>query len=362
VFANRRGRCHDRREHPHASTHRKGRAIFADALTDFAAWAVDRRSALAVEPVIARLTAPLTVEVLGRAGVGRRTVAAALRDAGVTVVDGRGADMAVLVIAEALKPEDAAALAAARVPVLTVLNKADLSGAAGGGPMARAQVLAAECRARTGVPTVPLIGLLAGAAPDTELVAALDVLVHHPADLRSTDAFLDCGHQLGRAVRERMLACLDRFGIAHAVLALGRGADREALRGMLRRLSGIDGVLAAIDQVAAPLRYRRVRCALAELRALAVCSGDERLSDFLAADDTVLAVMAAAVDVVSAAGITVDPADDRAAHLRRAVQWRRYGGGPVGALHHECAADICRGSMRLLDRSRPGGDIRQGAP
>lgn len=318
-----------------------------------------------MEPVIARLTAPVPIEVLGRAGVGRRTVAAALRDAGLTVVDdGRGAELSVLVIAEALKPEDMAMAAAARVPVLIVLNKADLSGAAGGGPMARAQVLAAECRARTGVPAVPLIGLLAGAAPDAELVAALEVLVHHPADLRSTDAFLDGGHRLGRAVRERLLACLDRFGIAHAVLALGRGGDGDALPGMLRRLSGIDGVLAAIAQVAAPLRYRRVRSALAELEALAVRSGDERLSDFLAADDTVLAVMAAAVDVVSAAGLTVDPADDRAAHLSRAVQWRRYGRGPVGALHRECAADICRGSMRLLDigPSRPGGDIDRSAP
>ncbi|MGA5462247.1 hypothetical protein [Mycobacterium sp. NPDC050041] len=330
--------------------HRKGRAIFADALTDFAARSGDRRSALA--PVVAGLTAQLSVEVLGRRGVGRRTVAAALRTAGVSVVDGRAADLAVLVISETLKPEDTAMLAAARVPVLIVLNKADLAGAAGGGPVARAQLRAAEFRARTGVPAVPLIGLLACTALDAELVAALDVLVHHPADLRSTDAFLDSGHDLDRAVRQRMSAALDRFGIAHAVLALGRGADPQALPGMLRRLSGIDDVLAAIDRLAAPVRYRRVRSAVAQLQALAVRSGDDALSDFLAADDTVLAVMAAAVDVVAAAGLDVDPADDEAAHLRRAVRWRRYGRGPVSALHRECAADICHGSMRLLDIGR----------
>ena len=44
--------------------------------------------------------------------------------------------------------------------------------------------------------------------------------------------------------------------------------------------------------------------------------------------------------------------DDPAAHLRRAVHWRRYARGPVNALHRSCGADIARGSLRLLAGAR----------
>jgi hypothetical protein len=95
-----------------------------------------------------------------------------------------------------------------------------------------------------------------------------------------------------------------------------------------------------------------VRAAISELRVLATRSGNRDLAAFLVADDTVLAVMAAAVDVVEADGIHVDTGDDPGAHRRRAVHWRRYGDGPVAALHQNCSADIRRGSLRLLRRSR----------
>jgi hypothetical protein len=61
--------------------------------------------------------------------------------------------------------------------------------------------------------------------------------------------------------------------------------------------------------------------------------------------------MAAAVDVVEAAGVTVDCGDDRKAHLGRARHWDRYARGPVDALQQRCAADIVRGSLRLLERT-----------
>jgi hypothetical protein len=82
-----------------------------------------------------------------------------------------------------------------------------------------------------------------------------------------------------------------------------------------------------------------------------VSSGDQRLSAFLTADGTVAAVMAAAVQVVGAAGLEVD----QSSHLERAVHWRRYSRGPVNALHRRCAADICRGSLRLHARAQAGG-------
>jgi hypothetical protein len=280
-------------------------------------------------------------------------VGAALTRAGVTVTpDVTEADVHVLVIAEALKPEDRAQLAAADRPIVSVLNKADLMGFGDDGPLARAHRRAADCRVLTGVPTVPMIALLATAEVDDELMSALRVLVTEPADLTSTDAFVRTGHSVRPELRRRMLAALDRFGIASAVLALGEGADAATVSAVLRRASQIDRVVEHIDAAAAPVRYRRMRSALTELNSLAVQSGDERLAEFLSTDETVLAVMAAAVDVVEAAGAAVDRGDDPAAHLRRAVHWRRYSRGPVDALHRSCGADIARGSLRLLGRSR----------
>jgi hypothetical protein len=291
--------------------------------------------------------------VLGRDGVGRGTVAAALAASGVTVTfDAQAADVYVLVIAEALKPEERALLAAADRPSVAVLNKADLTGLGDGGPVPRAHRRAADCRALTGVPTVPMVALLATATLDDELMSALRVLAIEPADLTSTDAFVCAEHSLRPELRRRLLATLDRFGIACAVLALVEGADDATVSTGLRRASQVDRVVAHIGAAGAPVRYRRLRSALTELRALAVQSDDERLADFLSADDAVLGVMAAAVDVVEAAGVEVDRGDDAAAHLRRAAHWRRYSRGPVSALHRSCGADIARGSLRLLGRVR----------
>jgi hypothetical protein len=280
-------------------------------------------------------------------------VATALAAGGVTVTaDERVADVDVVVIAEVLKPEDRALLEAADRPTLTVLNKADLTCFGGGGPLVAAHRRAAEYRASTGVSTVPMVAQLAAVDLDDDLVSALRALVAEPADLTSTDAFVRTEHRLPAELRRRLLDTLDRFGIAHAVLALGDGAAAAALPGLFRRLSQVDRVVAQLEATGAPVRYRRVRTAIAELQTLATQSGDDLLAEFLTTDETVIAVMAAAVDVVEAAGLAVDRGDDAAAHLRRAVHWRRYSRGPVNALHRSCGADICRGSLRLLERVR----------
>jgi hypothetical protein len=295
-----------------------------------------------------RASAGTRIAVRGRPGVGAGTVAAALAGAGVTVSE--AGEVVVRVIAEVCKPEDLAELAELRragVPVLVVFNKADLAGSGPGGPMATARRRAVELRALTGVPVVPMVALLAAVPLSAELVAAMRTLVTQPADLTSADAFVSAEHPLPSALRARLLAMLDRFGVAHVSLALSRGADTDELPALLHRLSGVDEVLAALHDVAAPVRYQRVRRALAELRALDGDQGDE-VGRFLAADDTVISVMAAAVDVVQAHGLVVDPGVQPEAHLRRARQWRNYGRGPVDALHRSCSADIVRGSLRLL--------------
>jgi hypothetical protein len=327
---------------------REGRPqIFVDELTRFAGRTCDPR----IAPVIADLVEPLRVAVRGRAGVGRGTVAAALTRAGLTVVDETAVDVQVVVIAEAPKPEDRAILAGPAAPTLVVLNKADLTGFGAGGPIAVADRRAADYQALTGIPTVPMVGLLAVAALDDELVTALNVLTTEAADLTSTDAFLATDHPLPRVVRARLLDTLDLFGIAHCVVALRQGAEQASLPALLQRLSLLDRVVAQLAAVSTEVSYRRVRSAVARLRTMAPC-GPPSLAEFLAGDDAVIAVMAAAVDVLQAAGLEVDPDDQPAAHLCRAVHWQRYSRGPVNHLHRSCAADITRGSLRLLRRTQ----------
>jgi hypothetical protein len=92
------------------------------------------------------------------------------------------------------------------------------------------------------------------------------------------------------------------------------------------------------------------------LEALAVSHNEigERISGFLHRDDTVIARMAAAVDLAEAAGLQVGPVSantDPAAHLPRAARWQRYSRGPVSDLHRACGADIARGSLRLWSQT-----------
>jgi hypothetical protein len=302
-----------------------------------------------------RAAAPLRVAVRGRRGVGVPTVRAALTATGVDVVDD-GADVEVLVVAEVAKPEDGTGRA-----TLVVLNKADLSGFGPGGPIASAHRRTAQVAARTGTPTEPMVALLAVAALDDSvldapLLDALRTLVDEPADLRSPDAFLGGDHRLPLAAREHLLESLDLFGIAHSVVILRdapTSADVREVRAALRRVSRIDEVIERIDALAADARYRRLLELADELQELSITDG--RIAEFLGGDDTVLARMTAAVAVVESVGLTVDPSNEPAAHLRRAVHWRRYGGGPVNDLHRACAADITRGSLRLLAVSACGG-------
>jgi hypothetical protein len=302
-------------------------------------------------PIIRRAGAPVRVAVHGRSGVGRATVSAALTGSGVAVTtDAAVADVAVHVIAEVLKPEERLAISRSDRPTAIILNKADLTAFGVDGPLASAERHAVTVAASMNMPTVPMVALLAVAELDDALMAALRTLVRAPADLTSTDAFVQSEHPLPEEMRRRLLDTLDRFGIAHAVLAVEDGADAPAVRTLLRRISRVEEAVALVAGAAAPVRYRRVRRAIAELHALAIRSGDQELTGFLATDDTVLAVMGAAVEVVENDGMHVDRGDGPAAHRRRAVYWRRYGSGPVGALHHSCAADICRGSLRLLGR------------
>jgi hypothetical protein len=288
-----------------------------------------------------RLAIPLRVTVSGRRGVGRSTVARALAHAGVAVTTSADADLDVFVVADAVKPEDRAAIAATGRPALAVLNKADLvsttaPGRHPNGPTAAARARCAQLSERAGTPVEPMVGLLAAAALDDGLWAELQQVA--------------VGHT---AVSPRLMATLDVFGVRRATAAIRRGATRADVEALLRALSGIDDVVAKIDLLGAQLRYRRVLDAVAELETMAVI--DRRIGEFLAHDDAVVARMMAAVDAVESAGLEVDRGETADAHLRRATHWQRHRRGSAAGIERACGADIVRGSLRLW--SMAGGSV-----
>jgi hypothetical protein len=249
--------------------------------------------------------------------------------------------------------------------VLAVLNKADLAGFTGDGPIALARARSADFSALLGVPVEPMIGLLAVAALDDRLDAAswaaLRTLAHSAPFEGSVDGFLasdnsdNSDNSVPTEVRRRLLDTLDLFGVALAVAALRQDQTAAQVRVLLRRVSGVDAVLDQVAAVGAEVHYRRVLDAVAELEALAVSHGE--ISEFLSRDETVIARMAAAVDLAESAGLEVGPCHDPAAHLSRALRWHRYSEGrlgPVTDVQRACGADIARGSLRLW--SQAGGE------
>lgn len=289
------------------------------------------------------LAPPVRVGVAGRPGAGRTTVAQALRAAGVGVteanaeVEGDAAEVVIYVFVERLTPEDRAALSSVRGPCLAVLNKADLAGFGGAGPMAAAGARCSALERTVRVPVMPLAALLAKAVLDgTPLAGGL-------AALARGCPVPEIGSQL--------LAELDLFGVAVAVAALQAGAHPAAVAEELRRVSGIDGLLAAIERAAAEVRYRRATTALAALAGRAAGRRGGPTAEFLAGDEVAEARMAAAVAVVRAAGLPVAIGGTADELLRAAVAWQRYAGGPVSALHRSCGTDIARGALRLWARA-----------
>lgn len=354
----------------------QGHQTFVDELARFAAGHVDPR----VTAIARRSAAPLRVVVRGRPGVGCRTVRRALdgagRAAGIVVqhpaADG-DADVVVYALAEVVKPEDAWAIAQyleAERPVLAVLTKADLagslSGRGGDGPVAAARTKCTQLSALIGAPMEPMTGLLAVAALndlDSTLWTALSTLAAHPGGAACFDGsftgFLAADTPVPTEVRQRLLNTLDLFGAALAVAALRQGRTPAQVLTLLHRMSGVEAVVARIGALGAGVRYQRVLDAVAELEALAVGGGrlGERISGFLSRDDTVVARMAAAVDLAEAAGL--DPGGrqplgaprDPSAHLPRAVRWQRYSRASASELHRACGADIARGSLRLWSQA-----------
>lgn len=305
--------------------------------------------------LVESLQTPLRVGVHGRSGAGCRTVARVLRRAGVSLAgQGAAAEVHVQVVAETLKPEDRAFLGASAGPRVVVLNKADVAGFGGRGPLAAAAEQCRRIQDETGIPAYPLAGLLAVAGFDSpasdvdgEAIDALRALATDPADLGSVDGFVSRPHRVAMAVRVRLLATLDLFGIALATVVVRQGGDREAVIAAVRLASGVDALLAAIERAGSEVRYQRILDTAVMVAKLFSGPGGDRFAELMAGDDVVLARMSAAADVLSALGLVVEDDD----LLRQANKWQVYSRGPVSALHRECGVDVARGSLRLWSRS-----------
>lgn len=344
----------------------RGFEIFRAVLDAFAA-RPDIRQARAggqVRDIAVRAGDPLRIAVRGRAGVGVTSVIAALGRT-MAVQDGPGhvliemavpggtldADVDVVVIAEALKPEDRAVLEKSDAPKVLVLNKADLTDAgATRGPWSAAMERCRGYRAETGVVTLPLSAHVPMAQLDADMVAALRLLVEDPADTGSVDAFVTSAHQVPVSMRQRLLRELDLYPIGCAVGALRQAPElgETALTALLADLSGISPVVAAIRSAETLGWYGRMRAIIGDLHRLAVTGElSAALDSFLVSDELVVATMQCAVDAAAAVGATVDNGDRPSDHYWRAQRWQQFAGGPVNRMFEAVGTDITRGSLRL---------------
>jgi len=121
-----------------------------------------------------------------------------------------------------------------------------------------------------------------------------------------------------------------------------------ALRGLTDEVPEVAHVVAGPDAGDAAGRYRSVCAVLGEIAWAASELDDDRVRRWLASDATAALLTAAATAALEADGLAVDRGMESDAHLRRAVHWRRYGRRAADDLHRRCAADLSRGSLRLL--------------
>ena len=165
--------------------------------------ALDGVSGDRVRDAVAAFRAPIRVQTAGRAGVGRSTVAAALTANGIAgavveeadAVDVPGApdptldgDVVVYVLVESVRDADRDAVRTLDpAQALFVLNKSDTLGAsrAAADAWATATARAAECSEEGGLPTLPLIGTLAGTSPESGIDAVSAAVTDRVARTRA---------------------------------------------------------------------------------------------------------------------------------------------------------------------------------
>ncbi|MFC9979537.1 hypothetical protein [Gordonia sp. NPDC127522] len=246
-------------------------------------------------PVLAgagrRFLRPLHVQVVGRPGTGRDTMARALRERLSLTVIGPGedeqgvadTDLWILVLAGPPRRADRelfASLPADRL--LVVLGKADTHG-----DWDAAVAVAASCAERLDTPVYPVSQLLACADLDDAEFAALATMAAAGVGLPSMAGRFLVGRPGSdeRLMRQGLLRRLDAFGIDTALALIESrsvvAANAEALSRALRDASGVPDLAGPIGERVDRIRHWReveLRARLEEAAAAGVDrAGAERL-------------------------------------------------------------------------------------
>lgn len=212
-----------------------------------------------------RFLRPLHVQVVGRPGTGRDTLARALRERlslsvigpGEDAQDAADADLWVLVLAGLPRRADHelfSSLPSDRV--LAVLGKADTHG-----DWDSAVAVASTCATRLGAPVYPVSQLLACADLDADEFAALTTLAAAGAGMPSMAGRFLVGRPGSdeRRLRQGLLRRIDAYGIDTALALIESGAPVAATaKDLSRALQNASGV----PELAGPIGERVARIRL----------------------------------------------------------------------------------------------------
>ncbi len=221
---------------------------------------------------------PPVLRVLGREGVGRATLAAALRARSITVADGEGTghDAVLYCFAGGLRATDRAAIDALGDDPAPVIawTRADAAGS-----WRAADDYAARLGEVLGRPVTAVMALLD--AVDPADLAAIRRLADSPLAL--PESALEAAHALGEDAP--LLRRLGGYGLACALGALRESPsmpDAELLAS-LRELGGVDGLLPAIAAALDGFPARREAEFDGALRAVAAadCARRDRAEQLL---------------------------------------------------------------------------------
>ena len=329
----------------------------------------DPEIGMALIAAVAEFRRPMRVQITGREGTGRTTVATALGLPEIVETDSVDSpdfaepeldgDVVVYVLAAGVTDADRDALRS--VPAghaMAVLNKAD----AVRGDWPSVLTAANEATKVLGVRTLPFVATLAVQATASGVTTTeLGVLralasADRPTLTLSPDLFVAADAPSDAGSRRALLERWELFGVTAALAALQRNPQLSgrAVTQILNAASGIDAVRTAMStrlRRAASLRGGRFLDTVERLAARALGSGArDELEGFLRSAAAAQIGLEAAWASPSIEGVVADHAlavpADAAQALQLARWWRNYAGGDVGAPGRRAALAIHHGYVR----------------
>ncbi|MBJ8347706.1 hypothetical protein [Antrihabitans sp. YC2-6] len=289
---------------------------------------------------------PARIQIAGRSGVGRSTVAAALAIAGSVetdpvdhpdipepTLDGD----AVVYVLDSLQPADRSAvsrIAAGRA--IVILNKAD----AVDGSWASAVARANEYAAALGIATVPLVATIAAS------------LAHKPVTTVELVEIRNLTEEL-QSVPDDLLQRWERWGISAAFSTVQRNpaATTRTLTQVLNAVCGVEQARAAVEALTTRAAALRGATLLDTLELLAARAGSDparaEIENFLLTDSAAEIGLVAAwaspslTPVIADHRLVVPTSAEQAQQI--AQWWRGYARGDIGSAGRRAALRIHRG-------------------